>query len=201
MSGQNKVSGVVLAGGMARRMDHQDKGLIDFNGHPLVRYALTALKPLTADIWISANRNQDRYRDFGYPVIDDGNLDFQGPLAGILAALGVAQHGILLVIPCDLPLVRAEHLQALLSALTAEVDITVAADGARLHPVLAALKTELRDDLRDYLDSGERKLQSWFQQHRLQTVDFSHEPDIFTNLNTAEDLRALENLQPPHFRT
>lgn len=193
MSGQNKVSGVVLAGGMARRMQEQDKGLMLCNNRPLVSYALAAMAPLVDDLLISANRHQDRYRQFHYPVISDAEPSFDGPLAGILAAMQTAQHRILLVAPCDSPLVASIHLQRLVDALISQdADISVAFDGQRLHPVFAALRTELQLDLQSYLHSGERKLQNWFHRHLLVEVDFSDTPHIFVNVNTPSELRAVE---------
>jgi len=192
MHGQNKVSGVILAGGLARRMNHQDKGLIPFNGQPLITYALTAMKPVVDEVMISANRNLEDYRQFAYPVITDNNTDFDGPLAGILAAMHTAKHPVLLITPCDSPLIKAEHLRRLLSALNDNTDIAAAFDGERLHPVFAALKTNLQRDLQTYLHSGQRKLQTWFARHSLVKVDFTDCPEIFANINTPEELQALQ---------
>ena len=192
MSSQNKVSGVVLAGGLARRMGQQDKGLLLFNERPLVSYALAAMSPVVDDLLISANRNQERYRQFGFPVIDDGNDCFDGPLAGIMAAMRATQNPVLLVMPCDSPLLAAEHVERLLAALTDDVDIAMAYDGQRGHPVFAALKTRLQDDLQDYLSCGGRKLQLWFERHRLIRVDFSDVKSIFVNLNTEDELSRLQ---------
>lgn len=193
MSGQNTVTGVVLAGGLARRMEQQDKGLLPFNHRPMVSYALAAMAPLVEELLISANRNQNDYRQFGYPVIGDAGQAFDGPLAGILAAMRAARNPLLLVAPCDSPLIEAGHLQRLLDALRqSDADIAAAFDGERLHPVFAVLKTSLQADLRDYLQRGERKLQSWFFQHSMITVDFSDVPEIFVNINTPAELWALE---------
>lgn len=192
MSGQNKVSGVVLAGGMARRMEGQDKGLLLFDNKPLVAYAVAAMAPLVDQLLISANRNQARYRQFGYAVLGDGNADFDGPLAGMLAAMRAAQNPVLLVMPCDSPLLATAHAQRLLTALTDEFDVAAAFDGQRLHPVFAAIKTGLQADLQDYLGRGERKLQSWFERQRLLKVDFSAVSEIFANINTEAELSGLE---------
>jgi len=192
MSGQNKVSGVVLAGGLGRRMQQRDKGLLLFNHRPLVSYALAAMAPLVDELLISANRNQADYSQFGYPVVGDASQAFDGPLAGILAAMRTAHNPVLLVAPCDSPLVKAEHMQRLVLALNDDAEIAVAFDGERLHPVFAALKTGLQADLHDYLQSGERKLQSWFYRHALVKVDFSDVPQIFVNVNTPAELRRLE---------
>lgn len=193
MSEQNKVSGVVLAGGLARRMGQQDKGLVLFKRRPLITYALSALEPLVDELLISANRNQDIYRQFGYRVIGDNNPTFDGPLAGILAAMQTARNPLLLVTPCDSPLVKTEHLQRLLAGLQdQDADIAVVWDGERLHPVFLALKTALRSDLEKYLRSGERKLESWLYRHKWVKVDFSDQPELFVNINSPEELLRLE---------
>jgi len=192
MSEQNKASGVVLAGGLARRMGQQDKGLILFKNRPLVSYALQAMTPLVEDLYISANRNREQYRQLGFPVITDNSDCFDGPLAGILAAMQIVHNPVLLIMPCDSPLLTTAHVQRLLTALTDNVDIAVAFDGERLHPVFAALKTHLRAGLQTYLQTGERKLQAWFKQHQVVEVDFSDRPEVFANINTPEQLVELE---------
>lgn len=192
MNGQSKISAVVLAGGQARRMGQQDKGLVEFKQRPLVSYAIDALAGITTQISISANRNLEHYKQFGYPVIADGREGFDGPLAGILAAMQASSAEILLVLPCDTPLIQTAHLQRLLDGLQADKDIAVAFDGERLHPVVMALKTHLQKNLSEYLNSGERKLQSWLYQHNLATVDFSDQPQVFANINTLDELAKLQ---------
>lgn len=198
MSGQNKVSGVVLAGGLARRMGQQDKGLMLFKNRLLVSYALQAMTPLTNELFISANRNQGQYRQLGYPVITDNNDCFDGPLAGILAAMQIVHNPVLLIMPCDSPLLTTEHVERLLANFADDIDIAVAFDGERLHPVFVVLKTNLQSDLQAYLESGERKLQVWFKRHRSIEVDFSDSPQVFANINTPEQLLALENAGSPN---
>jgi molybdopterin-guanine dinucleotide biosynthesis protein A len=193
MSGQNTVSGVVLAGGLARRMGQQDKGLLLFNHRPLVSYPLAAMHGVTDTILISANRNQEAYRQFGYPVISDADQTFDGPLAGILAAMQATQSQILLVMPCDSPLLKTEHLLRLLAGLDADAEIAVAFDGVRLHSVVLALKTHLQASLQGYLKQGQRKLQAWLDKHELVKVDFSDEPEVFTNINSMTELLSLES--------
>lgn len=197
MSDQNKVSGVVLAGGQARRMQQQDKGLVLFKQRPLVSYPIEALAAVADDLLISANRNQAIYQQWQYPVISDATDDFDGPLAGILAAMDYVDAEILLVLPCDSPLFTAQHLQQLLAGLTEQFDIAVADDGERLHPVFLAIRTELKASLKAYLASGERRLQNWIFQHRVNQVDFSQQAQIFTNVNTLAELEMLEAESKP----
>ncbi len=193
MNSQTKVTGVILAGGLARRMNKQDKGLVNFKGRPMVSYAIAALAPLVGQIVINANRNSEQYRQFGWPVVADQTDSFDGPLAGVLAAMSHAGADVLLVIPCDSPLIKAEHLQKLL-ATRAENDADVAAafDGERLHPVFLAIKTTLKTSLQDYLASGQRKMALWLEQQNMAKADFSNEPEIFSNVNTMTELSALE---------
>jgi len=196
MSRQNKVSGVVLAGGQGARMGRQDKGLLLFHERPLVSYALAALAGITTTLFISANRNKAVYQKFGYPVIADAGVGFEGPLAGILSILDVVPSEILLVVPCDSPLLHTRHLQRLIAALDDKTDIAVAFDGERLHPVVMAVKSHLRPHLAGYLQTGQRKLQYWLNQHRVAKVDFSDDAHAFVNINTPEELAALEKAYP-----
>ncbi len=190
---QNKVTGVVLAGGLARRMDKQDKGLIKFQNKPLVSYALETLAQVAEKVFINANRNQAIYRQMGFEVIADQTDTFDGPLAGIYSAMTHTLTETLLVIPCDSPLIKPEHLIKLLSAINEQDnEIAVAYDGERLHPVFLAIKTSLKNSLNNYLQEGNRKIDTWLFQHRLVQVDFSQETDIFLNINTLSELNALE---------
>lgn len=193
MNSQTKVTGVILAGGLARRMNNQDKGLINFKGRPMISYAIAAMAPVVDQLIINANRNRERYRQFGLPVVADQTDTFDGPLAGVLTAMIHADADVLLVMPCDSPLVKAEHLRKLLAA-RAEQDagVAVAFDGERLHPVFMAIRTALKTSLEAYLASGERKIGLWLEQLNRVKADFSDTPGIFTNVNTMAELSALE---------
>ena len=193
MNKQSKVSGVVLAGGLARRMNKQDKGLVLFNNRTMVTYALQAMAPVVSELFINANRNIEQYQQFNYPVISDENDDFAGPLAGVYAALKVCGNTVLLVIPCDSPFITADGLQALLDERErCQADIAVAFDGERIHPVFMAIKSSLKSSLQNYLAQGKRKIDSWFEQHKWVKVDFSASPEYFSNINTLEQLAELE---------
>ncbi len=193
MNDQTKVVGTILAGGLARRMNNQDKGLVMFRGKAMVEYALKAMNTVVELVFINANRNQAQYQQFGVSVIADQTDSFDGPLAGVLTAMMHCQSDILLVMPCDTPLVGSEHLQKLLQTLmTSGADITVAFDGERMHPVFLALKTDLQASLEAFLASGERKIDRWLTQHNLVKVDFSDQQHIFRNINTLQELSDLE---------
>ncbi len=193
MSKQSSVSGVILAGGLARRMHNQDKGLIPFNNSAMISYTIHAMQPVVNELFINANRNIEQYQQFGFPVISDVTEDFAGPLAGVLAALHVCQHDVLLVAPCDSPFMTSRGLQDLIAEHErSHADIAVAFDGERVHPVFMVLKSSLKSSLQDYLAQGARKIDRWFDLHHWVKVDFSDYPDYFANINTPQQLAELK---------
>ena len=98
------ITGIVLAGGLGRRMGGVDKGLVDFLGKPLVAHVIQRLNPQVDEILINANREIDRYAAFGHPVIQDDIEGFAGPLAGLHKGMREAKHPYVLTVPCDSPL-------------------------------------------------------------------------------------------------
>ena len=188
-----------------------DKGLIQWQERPLISYAIDALSTLTDQILINANRNQQAYQRFGYPVIadqggyfdathsadsDNGEPHYHGPLAGILTAMKRAKTPYLLTVPCDTPLIQGEHLWRMWQTVTdSQADCCVANDGQRLQPVFLLLDCRLSDSLEAYLTAGERKIDRWLQQHHLVEADYSDVPELFQNINTPEQLSALEKPQ------
>ena len=184
------ITGVVLAGGRARRMGGEDKGLVVYRGRPLVAYALDALSLIAGTILINANRNQEEYARFGYPVIEDLTDSFDGPLAGLLSAMRSAQTEYVLTVPCDCPQVDGALLGRLYTSLLDEdAELCAAHDGDRLHPVFLIAKCSLARDLADYLASGERKVETWLRSHQLALADYSDYPEMFVNINTREELK------------
>lgn len=190
---RDQITGVILAGGRARRLGGQDKGLIPFGGRPLVAWIIEALRPQVGGILINANRNTKAYAALGYPVVTDLLAGFQGPLAGIATAMAVAETPWILTLPCDGPYPPADLAHRLAAALTqADAEIAVARDAERIQPVHALLPVALAPSLRRYLAAGERRLATWQARHRLALVDFSDCALGFTNLNNPEDLPGLE---------
>lgn len=188
------ITGVILAGGQARRMGGQDKGLILFQKKSLISYAIDALAPQVDQLIINANRNIDSYQAFGYPVIKDTMEGFYGPLAGMLSAMQSVDTDYILTSPCDCPTVSSHLRQRMMeSLLLSSADIAVAFDGQRLQPVFSLIPCHLRDDLEDYLLQGERKIDLWLQRHKLAIVDFSEQPDTFANINRTEELTSFDN--------
>ena len=188
------VTGVILAGGRAERMGGRDKGLLPLAGEPLIAHGVRRLRPQVAELLISANRNHDVYRTHGCRVIgDDPSLRFRGPLAGVLAALRVAETPYVLTAPCDSPWLPADYAQRMLAALEREqTTISVAYGEGCWQPVFALLPVTLRDDLAAWLAVGEGGVGRWLRQHRPARVEFADRPMLFRNVNTPEELAVLE---------
>ncbi|WP_439503728.1 molybdenum cofactor guanylyltransferase MobA [Methylophaga sp.] len=185
------VTGIILAGGEARRMGGNDKGLIPYVNQPLIAHVIHHLAPQVEQLLINANRNIERYQQFGYPVISDSLSGFQGPLAGMLAGMQMATTDYILTAPCDSPSPSPKLRQRMLeSLLCSGKKIAVATDGKRIQPVFSLLHCELAEDLQKYLASGERKIDRWFKQQGMIEVDFSDQPESFTNFNHPEDLQS-----------
>jgi molybdopterin-guanine dinucleotide biosynthesis protein A len=196
MKSQTKVTGMILAGGLARRMNYLDKGLITYKGRPLISYMIDAVAGAVRHVVINANRNLEYYQQFGYQIIPDQIGNFDGPLAGILSVMNHTDSDVLLVVPCDSPLIKTGHLMKLLAKQAESgAEIAVAFDGVRIHPVFLAIKinTSLKKNLKEFLSSGQRKIEHWLQQVNSVYADFSDTPEIFANINTLTELSALEN--------
>ena len=190
---REQVTGVILAGGRATRMGGVDKGLVPINGRPMIAWVIDALRPQVATVMINANRNHDLYGAFGCPVIDDGDSEFRGPLAGMASAMRVAETPWVAVVPCDSPLITGELVERLYAAVASSGSpVAVAHDGERLQPVFALLACTLLADLAGYLDDGQRKIDRWYARHGYDSVDFSDVVESFANINAPEDRSALE---------
>jgi molybdopterin-guanine dinucleotide biosynthesis protein A len=193
VAARDQVTGVILAGGRATRMGGVDKGLVPINGRPMIAWVIDALRPQVAEVLINANRNRDRYEEFACPVIDDGDSEFRGPLAGIASAMRVAKTPWVAVVPCDSPLLDGELVARLYAAAVSSGSaVSAAHDGERLQPVFALLARDLLDDLAGYLDDGQRKIDRWYDRHGYAAVDFSDTAASFANINAPEDRSALE---------
>ena len=187
------ITGIILAGGQARRMGGQDKGLIELARKPMIEYVLNAIKPQVDDIIINANRNQSAYEGYGFPVVADQVEGYCGPLAGMASGLEAAKTPFVVTVPCDSPLIPDDLVHKLYSALQNEhAEICTAHANGRLQPVFTLMKSELLPSMLEFLNNGERKIDKWFEKHQLAIADFSEQPDTFININSTEELKALE---------
>lgn len=190
---RESVTGLVLAGGLGRRMGGEDKGLVELAGRPMIWHVLEALRPQVGPLLINANRNLQRYLALGPDVVLDSLPGYLGPLAGIHSALQRLATEFLVTAPCDAPLVAPDLVQRLYGAcVTASADLAVATDGARQQPVFLLLRGTVAPSLESFLASGGRKIDSWFATLRVAEADFSDEPDSFVNVNDPDERRRVE---------
>lgn len=182
---KSNITAVILAGGKGRRLGGQDKGLVQYKNKKLIEHVLERIKPQVNSILINANRNQATYEQYGYSVINDELSDFQGPLAGFATAMKTTEADYIITLPCDGPMLPKDLVSRLANELKSDPDgIAVAHDGERLQPVYALIPIKHIDSLEHYLASGDRKIDLWYAQHNLITVDFSDQKAAFFNINT-----------------
>lgn len=186
------IDAVILAGGMARRMGGDDKGLVELNNQPMISHTIARLSPQVDRIMINANRNQQRYAEFGFEVFSDNDSGYLGPLAGMITAMDNTQADYLLVVPCDSPLLPTDLASRMLNTLLeADAEVVVASDGQREQPVVLLLKPSLRDSMKAFLDAGERKIDFWYAKHHYEVASFADQPEAFVNVNTPEQKQQL----------
>ena len=189
------ITGIILAGGLARRMGGIDKGLIPFLGKPMIAHVIDQLKPQVEDMLINANREIEHYEALGLSVIQDQIADFAGPLAGLHTGMKHAKTEFVLSVPCDSPLLPNNLAIDLMHALqTNNADIAIAKTGEQTHPVFCLCRTSLVSDLETFLTDGGRKVEDWQKRHQLTMVNFDDQSMAFSNINTMNDLSDLERL-------
>jgi molybdopterin-guanine dinucleotide biosynthesis protein A len=190
---RSDITGLILAGGAGRRMGGLDKGLLEVAGRPLAAWTADRLRPQVGRLWISVNRNANRYAPLAERLIADRLVGHQGPLAGIGAALAEIETTWLLTCPCDTPLVPADLGSRLANAITANptLDLALAADAEREHPLHALLPARIAPDLEAYLADGGRSMRGWLAGRRAAVVRFADGEQAFANLNTPAQLASL----------
>ena len=190
MNAVHRTVGLVLAGGLARRMGGVDKGLQAWQGRPLVQHVLDALRPQAGRLLVSANRHAQAYAAFGWPVLPDPpGLAFAGPLAGMLAGLQALDEGEewLLTAPCDAPRLPCDLAERLLAA--AAPHGLAFAQAGREHPTHALLHARLRSSLAAHLQGGGRAVLRWMRSQPHGVARFDDE-SAFANFNHLDDLHA-----------
>ncbi len=193
----DEITGVILTGGKAERMAGQDKGLLQLKGRPMIEYVLDALTPQVNSVTINANRNLPSYSHYDMPVVPDKISDYQGPLAGIASVLAEIKTPYLMVVPCDSPLIPDDLVKRLYSSLRQEsAELSVVHDGQRMQQVFALLTRGLLPSLHEYLTSGQRKLDDWYNSHHLTFADFSDKREAFMNINRPEDCNTIMDMLP-----
>jgi molybdopterin-guanine dinucleotide biosynthesis protein A len=198
--------GLVLAGGLARRMGGGDKALIRIGGETILDRVLERLAPSCAGIILNANGDPGRFARFGRPVVPDNVAGFAGPLAGILAGLDwTAEHAPdidwLASVPGDCPFLPRDLVARLHAArVAAGTPLACAQSGEWRHPVVGVWPVALRADLRRALvDENLRKIEMWTARHGIALATWPAAPvDPFFNVNTPDDLAEATRLAQAH---
>ncbi len=197
----SQITGLILAGGMGRRMDSQDKGLVPFRGKPMVAHAIERLLPQVSSMLVNANRNIDVYSAFGFPIVSDEVSGFAGPLAGLHAGMRACTAPLIVTSPCDSPFLPLDLVARLHDAMTRDnTEIAVAVSDEHTQPVFALYKTTLLDSLEAFLRAGERKIDRWTATHTVANVAFV-DARAFANINTVAELAAMQHDVPLSQRT
>jgi len=187
------ISAIILAGGRATRMNGADKGLVLLQNKPLIQHVIERLVPQVDEILINANRELVQYQALDYKVLQDEAKDFLGPLAGFSLGMQHAKNDYVLTLPCDSPLLPADLAQRLMTALVEhKAEIAVATSDGSTHPVFCLCKKITLPSLTTYLQQGEHRVSTWQKGQQYIEVNFNDCSEAFTNLNTFEDLAALE---------
>ena len=194
--------GVLLAGGLSRRMGGGDKCLRPLGGRPLLAQVIERARPQVGALLLNANGDPARFADFGLPVAGDVVPGHAGPLAGVLTGLEWARERMpgaewVLTIATDTPFFPRDLAARLLAAVAAErAELACAASRGRAHPVFGLWPLALAGELRQALvEEDLRKIDAWTARHRLAVVDFPADPvDPFFNTNRPDDLAEAERL-------
>lgn len=200
------IVGVLLAGGLSRRMGGGDKTLRLLAGRPLLDRVIERMRPQVAALVLNANGDPARFARYRLPVVADSVADFAGPLAGILAGLDWAAGSrpdcpLVASIPTDAPFLPRDLIARLVAGMQeAGAELACAASGGQPHPVIGLWPVRLRDDLRRALvDEEIRKVDMWTARYKLATVDFLADAagvDPFFNANRPDDLERAATLLP-----
>ncbi|WP_306476332.1 molybdenum cofactor guanylyltransferase MobA [Methyloversatilis sp.] len=186
------ITGLVLAGGLGRRMGGIDKGLQAFRGEPMVAQVIRRFAPQVDALIVNANQNIERYAAFGHPVVPDVITGYAGPLAGLHAGLHACRTPLLVTSPCDSPFLPLDLVARLHEALERDgADLAVARTGEQSHPVFSLVRRHVLPGLTDFLDGGGRKVDLWYSALKVVEVSFDDQPDAFANINTLNELAAL----------
>jgi molybdopterin-guanine dinucleotide biosynthesis protein A len=202
----NKPLGLILAGGLARRMGGGDKGMIKIGGETILERALSRMKPQCSRMIINANGDPSRFAFTGLPVVPDDIPDFAGPLAGILAGLDWAAANTpdteyLASAPGDCPFLPRELVSRLEKARSEQnKPLACAKSGDWRHPVVGLWPVALRADLRKALmEENLHKIEIWTARHGIAIAEWPDQPiDPFFNVNTPQDAKRANELASQH---
>jgi molybdenum cofactor guanylyltransferase len=193
------VTGLILAGGLGRRMSADGQGInkamMSFKGRPMIASVIDRLTPQVSSFILNVNGASSDFTGLvpaDTAFVEDAVKGYAGPLAGLHAALKTCQTPWLQMVPCDSPFFPADLTTSLLNAAQNSGSlVAVAATNVQTHPVFLLVNISLLSSLESYLDAGERKIDRWYRQHAYIEHLFADE-NAFANINTEHELKTLE---------
>ncbi|MGB0843589.1 MAG: molybdenum cofactor guanylyltransferase MobA [Alphaproteobacteria bacterium] len=200
----SKTMGLVLAGGLSRRMGGQNKAFVELDGKAMIAHVIERAAPQVDTLVINANADPSLYQAFGLDLIADEVSGFAGPLAGIHTGMRHAEkagYKWLVTFACDAPFVPLDFAATCLkTAEETNAEIVMAASNGRTHPVAGLWSVGLVESLQAFLAGGDRKVDLWTAGQATEIQDFPfgkgidpNEPekglDPFFNINRPDDLK------------
>ena len=189
--------GVILSGGAGQRLGGVDKGLEHYRNKPLIEHVIERLKNQVDDIIICANRNLDLYQKYGYRLVVDAEPEqYQGPMAGISAAINCLSKGAsdrnnhcLLISSCDSPELPFDHGKKLIQQMQSHsASSSVVHDGVRLQNLHCVIDESAWKSLVQFYDQGGRAMHRWHKKNGSINVNFTDQAASFSNINSTDKM-------------
>lgn len=189
------ISGIILAGGLSRRMEGKNKALIQVDNKELISYIIEQFHPQVNELLINTNQEHQLFQSLGFPLIADEFADNPGPMAGIHAGLMKMKHDYLAVVPCDCPCFPADLVSRLYKSISnSDTMLAVAFDGEQIQPTFCLVHKNYVDSLADAICRQQNKLSQWLIQNDAIKVHFNVQTPVFFNINRHSDLLQWQQL-------
>ncbi len=189
---ESQLTGIILSGGKSSRMG-KEKGLVDFQGKPLISYAIDALKPLVQNIIIGANNQLSDYKKLGYLIVED-EIKNIGPIGGVLSTLRYSETKYNIILSCDMPFINTELLHYLNIKIQGYEVVVPVHDTSKIEPLCGIYSKDILPVMEDAVENGNFKLRDIFKSVRFKAikVDASlafYSDNLFYNINSPADIR------------
>jgi molybdopterin-guanine dinucleotide biosynthesis protein A len=189
---KDQLTGLILSGGKSSRMG-EEKGLVDFNGKPLISYAINVLSPLVDLIIIGANNELDIYKEFGHTIVEDEIKEI-GPIGGLLSTIKNSETEQNFVLSCDMPFLNTEIMKYLLKNMH-DFDIVVAMHGDnKIEPLCGIYSKKIIPEIEAAIEKGRYKLLDLFNKVHFKAIKIDsslpfYSNQLFYNINRPEDIK------------
>ena len=184
---KDNLSIAILSGGKSSRMDYEDKGLIEFNGFSVLSRIVKLSSKYSNDVFVITNNNLEEYKKLHPHIHSDILDDYQGPLSGIYTALSKCKNKHVIILPCDGPFIKEDYFEKLIN-YGENHNILVVKTADRLQPVYARLASSLKENLKVFLETGERKIDKWYTACGYKDICFEQSEEMFININSKDDI-------------